>query len=186
MASKEIPVITGDDATELPEGAITVTVEAVGSGSVILPALDLLPDWTINEVKEQILEKKTEMEYDPVYSRSYRLFVGHGGAELEDGYQLVKHSALYSDCTIVVVINGEKDKLLYLITSSKGRMFELFRDAPPELVSDKDIVIAGVTCDADRFRRLSAELRSDKNVALAAMAVCWRICLMNCAVTRML
>jgi hypothetical protein len=72
----------------------TVSVEAVGSGVVLVPALQIDRHGTVGALRARVAG-----------TLSVRLFVGHGGAELakQDDAQSVADSGLWDGATLVVV-----------------------------------------------------------------------------------
>jgi hypothetical protein len=72
----------------------TVSVEAVGSGAVLVPALQIDRHGTVGALRARVAG-----------TLSVRLFVGHGGAELakQDDAQSVADSGLWDGATLVVV-----------------------------------------------------------------------------------
>lgn len=153
---------------------LTVTVEAVGSGVVIIPALDLRPEWTINEVKESIYQNKKYIEGDPIYPQSYRLFIGHGGAELTDPCQLVMDSIISNNCIIVVVIYERKNAILKGIYLNQNRnVVHIFTFT--EWRDDYDVVLVSVKRAGHLLSQASEKLRANKNIVLAAVTQCGNV-----------
>jgi hypothetical protein len=74
----------------------TVSVEAVGSGAVLIPALQLDPASSVGALHAKIASFKN--------GTAVRLFVGHGGPELTDAAEThVSDSSLWDGATVVVV-----------------------------------------------------------------------------------
>jgi hypothetical protein len=75
----------------------TVSVEAVGSGTVLIPALQLDPASTVGALRARISDVKNKA--------AVRLFVGHGGPELTEAAETcVSDSSLSDGATVVVVV----------------------------------------------------------------------------------
>ena len=75
---------------------ITVSVENVGSGVVIIPALEINPDDKVGSLRrEAILSRSTSL--------GIRLFLGHGGKELSDNNVTLRDASVKDGSTIVVV-----------------------------------------------------------------------------------
>lgn len=157
-------------ATEnVEQGPIRVNVWSLGTDAVIAPGMQVLLEQTqtINYLKQQIFEQRLCVEADPVYYQSYMLFFGHGGTELKDGFQLVRDSLLYDNCTVLVAINAQKDELMFT-TDNTHRCG--FFSAPPELCDDKDVVIAYCCHYPDGLMRLPEKWRADKDVIMAVVS----------------
>jgi hypothetical protein len=74
----------------------TVSVEAVGSGAVLIPALRLDPASTVGALRAKIASLKN--------GTAVRLFVGHGGPELTEAEETrVSDSSLSGGATLVAV-----------------------------------------------------------------------------------
>jgi hypothetical protein len=74
----------------------TVSVEAVGSGAVLIPALQLDPASTVGALRAKIASFKN--------GTAVRLFVGHGGPELKEAAETrVSDSSLSDGATVVVM-----------------------------------------------------------------------------------
>jgi len=69
---------------------IYVQVEAFGSGVVLHEALSVAVDATVGELRRRALSVVAL----PPRTRTVRLFVGHGGAELDDDAKLVSDTAI--------------------------------------------------------------------------------------------
>jgi len=80
--------------------AMHLTVEAFGSGVLLLPDLAVSTDQTVGDLRQSVFSAVN----CPSNTRSIRLFVGHGGTELDNDTLLVADSA----------IAGEDDKPLVM------------------------------------------------------------------------
>jgi len=96
-------------AQNQPTGTITVTVEALGSGAVIIPALKILGTDTYQDIRRKLDEQRPEIKEH----FNYKIFKGHGGEELAnrsmssqgiiDGFIFII-SRLYKDTFIKIEI----------------------------------------------------------------------------------
>ena len=84
-----------DDAA----GEITVSVEAVGSGIIIIRALQVDPDDTVGSLRKAILSRSSSSQS----LLEIKLFLGHGGAELSDNNVTLRDAGVLDRSTIVVV-----------------------------------------------------------------------------------
>jgi hypothetical protein len=82
-------------AAEENANQVTVSVENVGSGIIIIPALEINPDDTIGSLREAILSCSTSL--------GVTLFLGHGGTELSDNNVTLRDAGVKDGSTIVVV-----------------------------------------------------------------------------------
>jgi hypothetical protein len=73
---------------------VRVSVEAVGSGVIIIPALKVNSDDTVGSLREAILSRGTSL--------GIRLFLGHGGEELSDNNVTLRDASVKDGSTIVV------------------------------------------------------------------------------------
>jgi hypothetical protein len=97
---------------------LTISVEAVGSGIVIVPALQVDQDTTVGALKALI-----EGRCVPVSSWDIRLFVGHGGEELielADDLQSLRAAAVADGATLVLVRFFARKTLLRLFEATNG------------------------------------------------------------------
>jgi hypothetical protein len=85
-------------AAEENANQVTVSVEYVGSGIIIIRALEINPDDTVGSLREAILSRSTSLG-----SLGIRLFSGHGGAELSDNNVTLRDAGVKDGSTIVVV-----------------------------------------------------------------------------------
>ncbi len=94
----------------VPSGALlTVSVEAVASGTVILPALSVDRETTVGRLKRLLKDvAKTPS------SLALRLFVGHGGMELSDDARCVCEYDVPDGATLVQVTIGVEHVTLLL------------------------------------------------------------------------
>jgi len=95
----------GDAAAHL-----TIQVEAVGSGIVILPALQVTWDTTVAALKARIQGCRGGI----------RLFAGHGGKELADDLQSVRVAGVAHGATLVLVSISDQDTLSRLCEATRG------------------------------------------------------------------
>ncbi len=98
------------DATQL-----TISVEAVGSGTVLVPALKVSWDTTVGRLKAFI-----QAACAPVSQGDIRLFVGHGGEELTNDLQSVRTAAVPCSATLVLMVVSQEETLLCLFESTRG------------------------------------------------------------------
>ena len=141
---------------------LTVQVEAVGSGKVIIPALELAPTTTVNEIKKKIFDRQESETIK--HFQSYGLFIGHGGPELTDPYQQMEK--VRDDYLIITVTqNEEKDRFMTAVT----QYGYLLADASQTLRNDKDIVMAVVTENGYALQYAPETLRNDKDIVMAAV-----------------
>ncbi len=89
----EAPQAAAENANQ-----VTVSVENVGSGIIIIPALEINPDDTVGSLREAIVSRSTSLG-----SLGIRLFLGHGGAELSDNNVTLRDAGVKDGSTIVVV-----------------------------------------------------------------------------------
>jgi hypothetical protein len=94
---------------------LTISVEAVGSGIVIVPALQVYQDTTVGALKALI-----EARCVPVPSGAIRVFVGHGGEELADDLQSVCAATVADGATLVLVRIFPRETLLRLWEATGG------------------------------------------------------------------
>jgi hypothetical protein len=94
---------------------LTISVEAVGSGLVIVPALQVNRDTTVGVLKALI-----EGRCVPVSSGAIRVFVGHGGEELADDLQSMRAAAVADGATLVLVRISPQETLLRLCEATGG------------------------------------------------------------------
>ena len=94
---------------------LTISVEAVGSGIVIAPALQVYRDTTVGALKALI-----EGRCVPGSSGAIRVFVGHGGEELANDLQSVRAAAVADGATLVLVRILPQETLLRLFEATGG------------------------------------------------------------------
>lgn len=165
------PIVVDDlqmAAENVEQGPIRVNVQSLGTGAVIAPGMQVLLEHsqTINYLKQQIFGQRLCVEADPVYYQSYMLFFGHGGTELKDGFQLVRDSLLYDNCTVLVAINVTKDEVLFKIENT---WFDVF-STPYEVRDDKDIIIAYCCKWPYGLKYLHEKWSADKDVMMAVVS----------------
>jgi hypothetical protein len=97
---------------------LTISVEAVGSGVVIVPAVQVFRDSTVGALKALI-----EGRCVPVSSGAIRVFVGHGGEELADDLQSVRAAAVADGATLVLARIFPWETLLRLFEATGGRQW---------------------------------------------------------------
>ena len=141
---------------------LTVQVEAVGSGKVIIPALELASTTTVNEIKKKIFDRQESETIK--HFQSYGLFIGHGGPELTDPYQQMKK--VRGDYRVVTVAQNEEKDHFMKIVALDGRVLQR---APEYLKNDKDIVMAAVTQNGYALEYASEMLENDKDIVMAAV-----------------
>jgi hypothetical protein len=147
--------------------SLRLSVEAVGSGVVIVPLLTVDRDSTLGELKELLLKRINGTDSSTSdgggggggsgasitvpSAPAVRLFVGHGGAELRGYKRSLRECAVPDGATLVLVVVDER-KALALIWASFGatvRNKETKLDVPPELVLDLPLSSwDSVTCNA--------------------------------------
>lgn len=79
---------TTDDAADTAQ--VSVTVEAAFSGAVLCQDFPVPLDWTVSKLRFVTLR----FVCSNIKVRAVRLFVGHGGPELDDDAQLCRDSEL--------------------------------------------------------------------------------------------
>ena len=89
---------------------LTIQVEAVGSGIVILPALQVTWDTTVAALKARIQGCRGGI----------RLFAGHGGKELADDLQSVRAAGVAHGATLVLMSFSDQDTLSRLFEATRG------------------------------------------------------------------
>ena len=159
----------GSASDEVP---ITVNVRSLETGATIPEKLQvcIATTGTVNDLKKLIFAQRLGIEADPVHSESYKLVFGHGGSELNDGFQRIQDSLLYNECTVLVAIDEKKDELLFKMHYYGPGSFI---SAPRELCDDKDVVIAYLKCSGhghEEFRFLPDKWRADKDVVMVGVA----------------
>jgi hypothetical protein len=97
---------------------LRVSVEAVGSGIVIAPALSVARDSTVGELKELLL---TRAVVNAPSAAAVRLFVGHGGPELCNDLLSLGASNVPDWATLVQVAVDEREVVAQLFTSADIR-----------------------------------------------------------------
>jgi hypothetical protein len=100
---------------------IRVSVENVGSGVVIIPALQVDPNHTVASLREDILSRSTSL--------GIRLFLGHGGKELSDNNVTLRDAGVKDGNTIVVVQTTPE---FYLAQQRvvMAKLYDLLPDGP--------------------------------------------------------
>ena len=83
-------------AAEENANQVRVSVENVGSGVVIIPALEINPDDKVGSLRREAILSRSP-------SLSRRLFLGHGGTELSDNNVTLRDAGVKDGSTIVVV-----------------------------------------------------------------------------------
>ena len=96
------------DVPQESTDTLTVQVEAIGSGKVIIPALKLTPTTTINDIKKKIFALGNVLE-KMKHFQSCILLIGHNGAELISIRDQLKD--IYDTPVITVVQDEEMDRL---------------------------------------------------------------------------
>ena len=96
---------------------LTVSVEAAGSGVVLVAALQVDPDATVIALKDLIM-RSTQGRVPP--SDGVRLFVGHGGAELAVNARPVRAYAVPDGAVLVLVRVPSRETLLRLYEATHG------------------------------------------------------------------
>jgi hypothetical protein len=91
---------------------LSITVEAFGSGSVILPALQVKRETTIAGLKARIIGCQV--------LGGIRIFAGHGGKELADDLQSVRAAGVEDGATLVIVSVSDQDILSRLFEATRG------------------------------------------------------------------
>ena len=140
---------------------LTVQVEAVGSGKVIIPALELTSMTTINDIKKKIFDihkLKTIKHFE-----AYRLFINHGGTELTDLSRQMGEVRV--NRVVAVTQNEEKDLFMPDIMQN---CWALIR-ASEMLKNDRDIVMTAVKQNGFALRFASETLRNDRDIVMAAV-----------------
>ena len=94
---------------------LTVKVEAVGSGFVILPTLQVNRDTTVAALKARVQESRV-----PVSLGAIRLFAGQGGKELANDLQSVRAAGVADGATLVLVSVSDQDTLSRLFVATRG------------------------------------------------------------------
>jgi hypothetical protein len=89
---------------------LTIQVEAVGSGTVILPALQVSWDTTVAALKARIQG----------CPGGIRLFAGHGGKELADDLQSVRAAGVAHGATLVLMSVSDQDTVSRLFEATRG------------------------------------------------------------------
>ena len=120
-SSKDLATVNGNK--------ITVSVEAVGSGIIIIRALQVDPDDTIGSLRKAILSRSTSLG-----SLGITLLLGHGGAELSDNNVTLRDAGVKDGSTIVVVqITLE----LYLARQKEAMraLYQLLPDGPKKVAA---------------------------------------------------
>jgi hypothetical protein len=103
-----------DDESDAAQ--LTLSVEAVGSGSVIVPALRVDGGTTVGALKALI-----DGRYLPASPGTIRLFVGHGGEELADDMQPIRAAAAVADgATLALVRVSPQETLIRLFEATGG------------------------------------------------------------------
>jgi hypothetical protein len=94
---------------------LTIKVEAVGSGKVILPALQVNWDTTVAALKARIQGRRV-----PVSLGGIRLFAGHGGKELADDLQSVRAAGVARGATLALMVVSDQVTLSRLFEATRG------------------------------------------------------------------
>jgi hypothetical protein len=89
---------------------LTIQVEAVGSGTVILPALQVTWDTTVAALKARIQGCRGGI----------RLFAGHGGKELADDLQSLRAAGVAHGATLVLMSVPDQGTLSRLFEATRG------------------------------------------------------------------
>ncbi len=89
---------------------LTIQVEAVGSGIVVLPALQVHWDTTVAALKARIQGCRGGI----------RLFAGHGGKELADDLQSVRAAGVAHGATLVLMSVSDQETLSRLFEATRG------------------------------------------------------------------
>jgi hypothetical protein len=105
---------------------LTISVEAVASGIVIVPSLQVYRDTTVGALKALI-----EGRCVSVSSGAIRVFVGHGGEELADDLQSVRAAAVADGATLVLVRILPRETLLRLCEATGGAQWHRQRGWGP-------------------------------------------------------
>ncbi len=96
---------------------IRVSVENVGSGIIIIRALEINPDDTVGSLREDILSRSTSL--------GIRLFLGHDGAELSDNNVTLRDAGVLDRSTIVVVQDYLAQQRVVM-----AKLYQLLSDGP--------------------------------------------------------
>jgi hypothetical protein len=104
-------------AQQQPQPWLTISVEAVGSGKVLVPALQVDRDATIGALRASIFARLSLPTPGTI-----RLLTGHGGVELAVEYDAMplEASAVADGGTVVVAVVTERDTLMQLFESTGG------------------------------------------------------------------
>ena len=115
-------------AAEENANQVRVSVENVGSGIIIIRALEINPDDTVGSLRETILSRSSSSQS----LLEIKLFLGHGGAELSDNNVTLRDAGVKDGSTIVVVqITLE----LYLARQKEAMraLYQLLPDGPKKV-----------------------------------------------------
>ena len=89
----------GDTAAPASSRGVTVAVEAFGSGVVLHAGLSVPLDKTVADLRQLVLSARGSAN-----ARMVRLFIGHGGTELDNGALTLADSPLADDCDQPLVV----------------------------------------------------------------------------------
>jgi hypothetical protein len=137
-----------------PHPTTTVPVEAMGSGVVIVPALEFGRDTTVGDVKELLRERAA--------AAGVRLFAGHGGRELCDDLQSMR-AAVSDGATLVQLVEDDRRVLAQLLGTTGANRGGL---GEHELAANWKPAVplaswGGVTCDPSTGRVVKLKIESD-------------------------
>ncbi len=108
---------------------LRVSVEAAGSGVVILPALSVDPHATVGGLKRLVVQSwgTSTVVPPPTPPVTIRLFVGHGGEELLGDAVLLRAYAVEDGATLALVrvADAERDALVALFHATSGHGWRL-------------------------------------------------------------
>lgn len=101
-----------NDIQPIDDSVMTISIEAVGSGCVIIPAVAINDNFTFGQLKELIFEKDVQYRGNII-----KLYSGHGGEELrENDLTPVSKSCVVNGTIITVVALSTKDVLTTVYT----------------------------------------------------------------------